>query len=306
MVDIEWLYHIEYFYDCFYEETKNTEWFSRITQACEKLETKQSTIDGIIGVIHELVEEDLESGMNYFWTIFLVNPLIAIKAYQESDLLFGKIDLSETFKAITYKMGGVTSGIYNNSYRNFYIYAIEALLQKEVNPEMMNHIFLRYMDDIYQHDKKIMYSNLKKKESKSSYKWMDKYTMNHILAAADPHHIILILKYFAKKYNRRLRVGPADYSYSGRLYKQIIQFIEERYGCLSEYIEWDTKYIHHYVQYFEISLPFDELYDNLSVVFASKNDWDRIKASANLSSEHYHRMRKLRLQNREISKNESE
>ena len=110
-------------------------------EACYSLDTDDLVISAIVGELHEGLRVNYEEAVKYFWTILLINPLIAIKAYQETDLLLGKVDAYRVFKHINpiNKVGtdgrlnlfsdnsGMNSRIYNTSTKNFMIFAMEAL-----------------------------------------------------------------------------------------------------------------------------------------------------------------------------------
>ena len=92
------LWEYEDFLNSSYRECKNAPWFDDVLQACYGLDTDELTVSAIIGEIHEGLRINFNEALKYFWTIMLINPLIAIKAYQETDLLIGKIDVYRVFK----------------------------------------------------------------------------------------------------------------------------------------------------------------------------------------------------------------
>ena len=280
-----------------YEECKNAAWFPDVLEACYSLDTDDLTVSAIVGEIHEGLRVNYDEAVKYFWTILLINPLIAIKAYQETDLLLGKIDVYRLFKYINPGIQGVASnalatnnitnslteksGIYNTSIEYFMIFAMEALLQKDMNPEMLDAINKTYLGELYEHDKEIM--NNKNKYQKQGLplpaKWINHRNLNHILNAINPHHIIILLEFFADKYGARLRKGNVGkYCYSGDKYDYIIRFIKNKYGSLSEYIEWNnSNYSYHYANYFRRSLYYDEMFSNMDIIFPTKEDKERIE-----------------------------
>ena len=279
------------FLDESYEECKNAEWFPDVLEACYNLDTDDLVVSAIVGELHEGLRINFDEAVKYFWTILLINPLIAIKAYQETDLLLGKVDVYRLFKYINpvdrMRTNGIMnspsekSGIYNTSIEYFMIFAMEALLQKEMNPESLDAINKNYLENLYNHDKEIMSNKSKYHKEGLSIpaKWINHKNLNHILNAIDPHHIIILLEFFADKYGARLRKGNVGkYCYSGDKYDYIIRFIKSKYGSLSEYIEWNnSNYSYHYINYYRRSLYYDEMFSNMDIIFPTKEDKNRIE-----------------------------
>lgn len=272
-----------------YEECKNEDWFPAVLEDCSTLETDDLTMSALIGEIHEGLRENLDEGVKFFWTIFLINPLIAVKAYQETELLLrGGLDLYGTFKHVSpiYPYSR-TDCIYNLSIENFLIFVMEALLQKDMNPEMLDAVNQNYLIGLYEHDRAIMTNKSKyhKAGMELPKKWINHRNLNHILNATDPRHIIILLHFFADKYGARLHKGNVGkYCYSGDKYDYIIRFIKEKYGSLSEYIEWDNNnYNYFYRNYYEKSLCYDEMFANIDVIFPTQEDKDRIQQMSGIS-----------------------
>ena len=280
-----------------YEECKNAEWFPDVLEACYDLDTDDLTVSGIIGEIHEGLRVNYTEALKYFWTIMLINPLIAIKAYQETDLLIGKIDFYATFKHINQTDSWYRSNIiYNPSVEYFMIFAIEALLQKDMNPEMLDTVNSKYLKGLYDHDREIMQhkNHFRVEGVEAPAKWINHRNLKHILNAIDPHHIIILLEYFADRYGARLRRGRVgEYCYSGDKYNYIIQFIKNKYGSLSEYIDWSPSYQYHYRRYYERSLYHDEMFKNMDVIFPTEEDKMRIQeiSGIRISDPNYRRKR---------------
>ena len=272
-----------------YEECKNADWFPDVLDACSSLDTDDLVVSAIIGEIHEGLRINFSEALKYFWTIMLINPLIAIKAYGETDLLLGRIDVYGTFKLINpvdpsgYFRIETKNGIYNTSTENFMIFAIEALLQKTMDPMLLNAMNSFYLRGLYDHDRKIM-SNKKKYQQEgtaSRAKWINHKNLRHILEAIDPHHIIVLLEFFADRYGARLRKGNVrEYCYSGDKYHYIIRFIKEKYGSLSEYIDWTDNYRSYYVRYFTRSLYHYEMLQYMDVIFTTEEDKRRIQTES--------------------------
>ena len=88
-----------------------------------------------------------------------------------------------------------------------------------------------------------------------------------------------ILEFFADRYGARLYKGNVGkYCYSGDKYDYIIRFIKNKYGSLSEYSLWDDhSYLYHYRNYFLRSLYYYEIYENMDVIFPTREDKDRIQ-----------------------------
>ena len=270
-----------------YQECRNADWFPAVLEACHGLDTDELTVSALVGEIHEGLRVDFDEAIKYFWTILLINPLIAVKAYQETDLLLGKMDLFSVFKRINpidtdrSWLGSDTNGIYNTSVECFLIFAMEALLQKDMNPELLDAINRNYLGNLYNHDKEIMTkkAQYEKEGVPPPPKWINHRNLRHILNAIDPHHIIVLLEFFADRYGARLKAGNVGrYCYSGDKYDYIIRFIKSKYGSLSEYILWDDiNYAYHYRRYYERSLYYDEMYANMDVVFPTQEDKNRIQ-----------------------------
>ncbi len=281
-----------------YEECRDAEWFQDVVDACYTLDTDDSIISAIIGEIHEGLRINYSEAVKYFWTVLFINPLIAIKAYQETDLLLDKVNLYGVFKTLN-PLGYVGSGVletyiesgnfetswnrnvvYNPSIENFMIFAMEALLQKDMNPEGLHAINDNYLGILYEHDKIIMANKNKYlREGKTlPKKWVTHRNLNHILNAIDPHHIIILLEFFAQKYGARLYKGNVGkYCYSADKYEYIIRFIKNKYGSLSEYIEWgNNNYMYHYENYFRIALQYNEMYKDIDVIFSTSEDKARM------------------------------
>ena len=270
-----------------YIECKNADWFPDVLEACHSIDTDDLVVSALIGEIHEGLRINFDEAIKYFWTVFLVNPLIAIKAYQETDLLLGKVDVYTPFADI-YSLnhvedqpGSEWKGIYNSSVEYFLIYAIEAMLQKDMIPEELHSVYSAYLRVLYNHDKEIMgdKSQHDKEGENSPAKWLNQRNLQHILNATDPHHLIILLDFFAYRYGARLRQGNVgNHCYSGDKYDDIIDFIKYKYGSLSEYIEWEIpSYAFHYVRYYKRSLYHKEMFDNMDVVFPTKEDKKRIR-----------------------------
>lgn len=275
----------EFLNECF-DKCKHEEWFEEVLADCYDLDTDVLTISAIVGEIHEGLRVSFDEAVEFFWTVFLINPLIAIKAYQETDLLLGKIDIYGTFKCIspidpTFKtLKGNITGIYNSSVEYFLIFAIEALLQKDMNPEMLEAINKMYLGGLYNHDKEIM-SNKEKYLSKGVElppKWITHRNLGHILNAIDPHHIIVLLEFFADRYGARLRRGNVGkWCYSKDKFEYIIRFIKNKYGSLSEYIEWDNiNYYYHYRRFYQRSMQYEQMAMYIDIVFSTIEDKKRI------------------------------
>lgn len=294
------LWEYEDFLNSSYRECKNAPWFDDVLQACYGLDTDELTVSAIIGEIHEGLRINFNEALKYFWTIMLINPLIAIKAYQETDLLIGKIDVYRVFKhlnPVQNQDSGLflsdsdanganpSKGIYNTSVRNFMIFAVEALLQKDMDPELLDAVNRNYLGGLYLHDKKIMDDKKSRKTGIDvTEKWINHRNLNHILNAIDPHHIIILLKFFADRYGARLRIGNVGkFCYSGDKYNYIIRFIKNKYGSLSEYIDWSHSYSYHYVSYYKRSLYFDEMFRNMDVIFPTNEDKNRIESLSGIS-----------------------
>ena len=277
----------------YYDICKNKPWFVEIIEDCSDLVIPDSVRAGILGTIHEGLRENFDEAILFFWSVFLINPLIAIRTYEETDILFGKLDLYGTFKhinpidtysdAFTLREG--VNRIYNPSIEVFLIYCLEALLQRKINPEELRAINEVYLNGLYLHDKEIM--------SKKSYyyknnieqppKWINHRNLRHILDASDPHHIIILLDFFADKYGARLWKGNVGkYCYSKDKYKYIINYIARKYGSLSEYIEWDDHNIFfYYVNYYRRMIQYSEMEKDIDVIFATETDKERIAKLAN-------------------------
>ena len=276
-----------------YEECKNAEWFPDLLEACHGLDTDPLTVSAIIGEIHEGLRVAFDEAVKYFWTVFLINPLIAIKAYQETDLLLDKLDLSLTFKHINpldpyaNSLRSVVSWIYNSSVENFVILSIEALLQKDMNPELLDVINRNFLGGLYDHDKHIMDGQVQNGKDRGELppKWITHRTLYHILNAIDPHHIIVLLEFFADRYGARLyRGNVGEFCYSGDKYDYIIRFIKRRYGSLSEYILWnDNCYGYHYINYYKTSLCYNEMYANMDIIFPTMEDKEKIQRVSGIS-----------------------
>lgn len=275
------------FCDLYFEECKNSEWFQDVLTDCYSLDTDKRAVNALIGCIHEGLRENFEEAVKFFWTVFLINPLIAIKAYQETDLLFGKVDLYATFKHIgpvdIYSGELREDVIYNTSTEFFLIFALEALLQKDLNPEELHAVIHNtYLDVLYQHDKEIM-TNKKRYESngkQAPQKWLNHRNLKHILEATDPRHMIVLLSFFAGKYGARLHKGNVGrHCYSKDKYEYIIRFIKDRYGSLSEYILWDNhNYLYFYKNYYRTAMKYPEMKKDIDVVFPTEDDKKRISS----------------------------
>jgi hypothetical protein len=261
------------------------------------LDTDNLTTSALVGELHEGLRENFEAAVEYFWTIFLINPLIAIKAYWETDLLIGKVDIYGTFKIISpidvysNQLREEPSGIYNTSVEYFLIFAIEALFQKNMDFYVHARVYLM---GLYNHDKNIMQQKNKLLEEGIPLpaKWLNHRNLKHILQGIDPHHIIELLMFFADKYGARLYNGNVVKGcYSGDKYDYIIRFIKHRYGSLSEYIDWDN---HMYVDYYLRSLSFEEMFSNMDVIFPTIEDKKRIEqlSGVEISDANYQRVRK--------------
>ena len=140
--------------------------------------------------------------------------------------------------------------------------------------ENLHSVCIAYLRVLYEHDKEIM-SNKSQydKEGKTlPAKWINHRNLRHILNATDPHHIIILLDFFAYRYGARLSRGNVgNHCYSGDKYDYIIRFIKYKYGSLSEYIEWgNPNYAYHYKRYYERSLNYEEMFVNMDVFFRLK------------------------------------
>lgn len=308
------------FLEMYYEECKSEDWFPEVLTSCYDLEVDDLTVSAIIGEIHEGLRVNYDEAIKYFWTIMLINPLIAIKAYQETDLLLGNVDINGLFselskinpfskKNITYdeldNISMNTSGIYNPSIENYMIFAIEALLQKDMNPEKLQMINNVYLMGLYNHDKAIMGRNFKHKDTGDEIpaKWITHRNLSHILNATDPRHLIILLEFFADRYGARLRKGNIiGNTYSGDKYNYIIAFIKRKYGSLSEYIEWENhSYNYHYMNYYRRSLFYEELYRNNDVIFPTKEDKSKIEMLCGIGVKDYNYYKSKRSENRVLS-----
>ena len=271
-----------------YDSCKDEPWFNDVLEDCQDLDVDDCTVSAIIGCIHEGLRNNFEEAILFFWSVFLINPLIAIRAYQETDLLLGKIDIYGTFKYIN-PIESFTSDfvirkdsrvIYNPSVEYFLIFAIEALLQKQMNPEMLDAINRIYLGGLYAHDKEIMSnkSRFYKAGLEQPAKWITHKNLRHILNAIDPHHIIILLEFFADRYGARLRKGNVGkYCYSKDKYDFIIRFIQHTYGSLSEYIEWDNNnYNYHYKNYYRRMMQYPDMKKDIDYIFATEGDKARI------------------------------
>lgn len=272
-----------------YEECKNEDWFSDVMEDSYSLETDDLTVSALVGEIHEGLRKNLDEGVKFFWTVFLINPLIAIKAYQETDILLQEdLDFNSAFKHVSpiypYER---TDSIYNPSVENYLIFVMEALLQKKMNPEGLNAVNQNYLGGLYEHDRKIMSNKSKYRMAglEQPKKWINHKNLSHILNAIDPSHTIVLLQFFAEKYAARLHQGNVGrYCYSGDKYDFIIQFIKKKHRSLSEHIEWDDpNYIFLYNAYYKISLCYDEMFTNMDVIFATQEDKDRIQQITGIS-----------------------
>ncbi len=276
----------------YYEECRNADWFPDVLADCYDLDTTDETVSSLVGCIHEGLRKNFQEAIKFFWTVFLINPLIAIKAYQETDLLLGRIDVYESFKhispvdPISNSLKEKTSGIYNTSVEYFLIFAMEALLQKDMNPEILEAVNRTYLRGLYNHDKEIMGKKLEDMSSEEDLpgKWINHRNLLHILNGIDPHHIIILLEFFADKYGARLKKGNVGKNcYSRDKYNYIISFIAKKYGSLSEYILWDhVSYGYHYVNYYKRSLCYTEMFKNMDIIFPTMEDKLKIQKSSEI------------------------
>ncbi|MBR3246079.1 MAG: hypothetical protein IKF90_25820, partial [Parasporobacterium sp.] len=196
------------------------------------------------------------------------------------------IDLYITFKHINLvytfsdKHEEDVTGIYNTSVEHFLIFALEAMLQKDMHPQELHVINNTYLGGLYNHDKEIMKRkrDYLSKGEELPKKWINHRNLSHILNNIDPRHIIILLDFFAERYGARLRKGcVGKYCYSRDKYEYIIKFIERRYGSLSEYIEWENPaYFYHYLNYYNLSQQYPQMLQYIDVIFPTIEDKRRI------------------------------
>lgn len=258
-------------------ELKEKDYVQDIIRDCFCVDTSYETEVGLINEIHELVDEDYDSAVHAFWIVFYVNPKIAIRAYQDC-ILFKKISLYTPFKYAVYRIDEMAT--LNPYVQNYVILGIEAMLQRRINVEEILGDITHYIELLYNHDREIMYNKFKQKYrvENQEKKWLSKRNILHILSNIDPKFIIVLLEFFTDRYKRRLHNGGNEKSYSGYRYQIIVDYIREKHGSLSEYIEWDNNNVNFfYKKYYKLAMERHELQKDLSVVFATDEDMKRIR-----------------------------